>query len=197
MELILTPALPCDKNGNYLPLHTKPSPLVPIDATDDNAWHPFDDRLAFDFANFQFSELQASESKINRALDLWMAANLKAGGDESIPWSSAEEMYATIDAIQEGNAPWRTITFKYNGLVQQSHRNGCFSHMNFVRETLVKFYTSNLRREILQIKSIMFRIANLQLMVTVYGQTWCLRIGLGHRRYVVMHFILNMTDSKF
>jgi hypothetical protein len=89
--------------------------LLPIDATDDNAWHPFDDRLAFDFANFQFAVLQASESKINRALDLWMAANIKAGGDESVPWSSAEEMYATIDAIQEGNAPWKTITFRYNG----------------------------------------------------------------------------------
>ena len=88
---------------------------MPIDATDDNAWHPFEDRLAFDFAKFQFSELQASESKINRALDLWIAANLKAGGDERVPWSSAEEMYATIDAIQEGNAPWKTVIFKYNG----------------------------------------------------------------------------------
>jgi hypothetical protein len=24
-------------------------------------------------------------------------------------------MYTTIDAIQEGNAPWKTVTFKYNG----------------------------------------------------------------------------------
>jgi hypothetical protein len=93
----------------------KPPPLLPVDATNDNAWHPFDDHLAFDFANFQFAELQASESKINRALDLWMAANIKAGGDERVPWSSAEDMYATIDAIQAGNAPWKTITFWYNG----------------------------------------------------------------------------------
>ena len=96
-------------------MHTKPPPFLPIDATDDNPWHPFDDRLAFDFANFQFAELQASESQINHALDLWMAANIKAGGNESVPWSSAEEMYATIDAIQEGNAPWKTIPFRYNG----------------------------------------------------------------------------------
>jgi hypothetical protein len=67
--------------------------------------------LAFDFANFQFTELQASESKIHHTLDLWMAANIKAGGDERVPWSSAEEMYATIDAIQASNAPWKTITF--------------------------------------------------------------------------------------
>lgn len=89
--------------------------MQPADATDQNPWHPFDDRLAFDFANFQFAKLQASESKINRALDLWMAASLKAGGNGDLPWSSAEEMYATIDAIQEGDTPWKTITFRYNG----------------------------------------------------------------------------------
>jgi hypothetical protein len=88
---------------------------VPIDATDDNPWHLFEDRLAFDFANFQFVELEASESKVNRALDLWMAGNLKAGGDGILPWSSAEEMYSTIDAIQEGDTPWKTIAFRYTG----------------------------------------------------------------------------------
>ena len=90
-------------------------PLQPADATDQNPWHPFDDRLAFDFANFQFAKLQASESKINRAIDLWMAASLKAGGNGDLPWSSAEKMYATIDAIQEGDTLWKTITFRYNG----------------------------------------------------------------------------------
>ena len=89
--------------------------LQPVDATADNPWHPFNDRLAFDFANFHFAELQSSESKVNHALDLWMAAALKGGGDGELPWSSAEKMYATIDAIQEGNALWKTISFKYNG----------------------------------------------------------------------------------
>ena len=119
MELILESwwhsALSCNVNGNYFTLHMKPPPLQPVDATNDNAWHPFDDCLAFDFANFQFAELQASELKINCVLDLWMAANIKAGRDERVPWSSAEDMYATIDAIQAGNAPWKTITFRYNG----------------------------------------------------------------------------------
>lgn len=40
---------------------------------------------------------------------------MKAGSDEDLPWSSADELYATIDAIQEGDAPWKTISFKYNG----------------------------------------------------------------------------------
>lgn len=97
MELILEswwhPALPCNENGNYLPLHTKPPPLLPVDATNDNAWHPFDNRLAFDFANFQFAELQASESRINCALDLWMAANIKAGGDERVVFCRGNVCY--------------------------------------------------------------------------------------------------------
>ena len=82
---------------------------------DPNPWHPFQDRLAFDWAHYHFIELQSSESKINRGLDLCMAATLKCGGGSSPPWPSAQEMYSTINAIQEGNAPWKTIKFKYNG----------------------------------------------------------------------------------
>jgi hypothetical protein len=115
IKLTQLPAIPCNKDGNFLSLHTKPIPLQPADATDQNLWHPFDDRLAFDFANFQFAKLQASKLKINCALDLWMAASLKASGSSDIPWSSAKEMYTTIDAIQEGDAPWKTITFRCNG----------------------------------------------------------------------------------
>src|ERR1700733_3244141 len=52
---------------------------------------------------------------INKGLDLWLAATLKAGDDTPLPWSSAEEMYKTIDSIQEGDAPFKTICFKYSG----------------------------------------------------------------------------------
>lgn len=113
VQLMRSPAIPCNRKGNFLPLHTKPTPLPPADAMDWNVWHPFDDCLAFDFANFQFAKLQASESNINHALDLWMAASLKVGGNGDISWSSAKEMYFTIDAIQEGDVPWKTIPFKY------------------------------------------------------------------------------------
>lgn len=98
-----------------MPSHTKLTPLQPAGITDLNPWHLFDDHLAFDFTNFQFSMLQASESNINCALDSWMAASLKAGRNGDLPWSSAQEMYTMIDAIREGDALWKTITFKYNG----------------------------------------------------------------------------------
>ena len=108
-------ALPCDIGGNFLPQYTQPpSPDVP-DAIKDNPWHPFEDRLAFDWAHYHFVELQSSEPEINKGLDLWLAATMKSGDDTPLPWSSTEEMYKTIDSIQEGDAPFKTIRFKYSG----------------------------------------------------------------------------------
>jgi Plavaka transposase len=69
----------------------------------------------FDWAHYYFVELQAPEKKIEKGLDLWLAAKLAAGDSTPLPWSSATEMYATIDSIQEGDAPFETISFKYSG----------------------------------------------------------------------------------
>jgi hypothetical protein len=33
----------------------------------------------------------------------------------SAPWASTEELYATIDNIQHGDAPFRSIKIRYNG----------------------------------------------------------------------------------
>lgn len=52
---------PCDKDGNYLLPFTQP--LQAANATADNPWAPFDNRLAFDFAKFHFAELQTSKIK--------------------------------------------------------------------------------------------------------------------------------------
>ncbi|KAF8882197.1 hypothetical protein CPB84DRAFT_1851357 [Gymnopilus junonius] len=90
-------------------------PTVAPDAKLDNPWHPFKDQLAFDWAHYHFIELQSSESKINKGLDLWLVATLKAGSKTPLPWSSAQEVYQTIDTIQEGDAPFKTIYIKYGG----------------------------------------------------------------------------------
>jgi hypothetical protein len=81
-------------------------------------WNPFEDRLAFDWAYYHFTELQSSEREVNKGLDLWRAAILKAGDDTPLPWSSADKMNQTIDAIQEGDAPFETIRFKYAGPIR-------------------------------------------------------------------------------
>jgi Plavaka transposase len=79
-----------------------------------NPFHPFEDRLAFEFADYHFSRQQSSESSINEALRLWGAQSAKNGHDD-VPWKSAAEMYKTIDRIREGNNPWKNVPFRYNG----------------------------------------------------------------------------------
>jgi len=109
--------LPCDIDGIFLPEYTQPPPPAAPDAREDNTWHPFEDRLAFDWAYYHFVELQSSEREINKGLDLWLAAVIKAGDNTPLPWSSTEDMYQTIDSIQEGDAPFKTISFKYSGAI--------------------------------------------------------------------------------
>ena len=82
---------------------------------ENNLWHPFKCRLSFDWAHYYFVELQAPEKKINKGLNLWLAEKLEAGDHSPLPWSSATEMYMTIDSIQEGDAPFETISFRYSG----------------------------------------------------------------------------------
>ncbi|KAJ7506397.1 hypothetical protein B0H11DRAFT_1850523 [Mycena galericulata] len=112
---LLANALPCDENGDYLPPHAAPPPPPPPpqDGQDPAAWDPFDSRWAFDFAQFQFVELQASERNINTALDIWAASLCES--DRLAPFKNAKDLYATIDRIQHGDAPWKTYTIRYTG----------------------------------------------------------------------------------
>ena len=116
-------ALPCDQDGRFLPEYTRPPPPDAPDATEENPFHPFEDRLAFDWAHYHFVELQSSEREINKGLDLWLAAKLKAGDDTPLPWSSTDDMYRTIDLIQEGDTPFVTICFKYSGPIPPNPPN--------------------------------------------------------------------------
>lgn len=104
--------MPCDENGNFLPPYSPPPPPMPP-PVDNAAWAPFPGWIAFDFAHFHFIEQQTSEAGINKALDLWAASVLKYSGDT--PWSNAQELYASIDGIQLGKAPWRTFKISYSG----------------------------------------------------------------------------------
>jgi hypothetical protein len=108
-------ALPCDRDGDFISPHSRPPPSVALDAKEDNPWHPFDGRLSFDWTHYHFTELQSPAKKIDKGLNLWLAAKLEAGDKSPLPFSSAAGMYATIDSIQEGDAPFETIHFKYSG----------------------------------------------------------------------------------
>lgn len=115
--------MPCDRDGQFIPEYTHPLPHNAPDATDENPFHPFEDRLAFDWAHYHFVELQSSKWEINKGLDLWLTAKLKAGDNMPLPWLSTDDMYQTIDSIQEGEAPFMTICFKYSGLIPPNPLN--------------------------------------------------------------------------
>lgn len=56
---------------------------------------------------------QSSKGQINEALELW-AANILKYGDET-PWKDADDLYRTIDEIQEGEVPWKVYNMDYTG----------------------------------------------------------------------------------
>ena len=112
--LITNTAIPCDENGDNLP-DPPPAPPAPpaTDGQDPTSWTPFGSRLEFDFAHYHFVEVQSSANAINTALDMWQASILKHG--EDVPWSSAQDLYKTIDSIQLGDAPWKVYRISYQG----------------------------------------------------------------------------------
>ncbi|KAH6916719.1 hypothetical protein BKA70DRAFT_1091373, partial [Coprinopsis sp. MPI-PUGE-AT-0042] len=72
----------------------------------------------FDWAHYHVVECGSSEAKIKKGLDLWLAAKVQATGDpecEGLPWASAQELYETVDEIQAGDAPFKTVHFRYSG----------------------------------------------------------------------------------
>ena len=109
-------AVPCDKDGNPIRPGSAPPPRYPVDATPSNPWHPFPDRIAFEFADIHFTEQKSSKSQVDRALDFWLASTIAAGGDgHNVPWKTAKEMHETIDSIKAGPVPWKTVRFRYTG----------------------------------------------------------------------------------
>lgn len=108
--------MPCDEDGNFLERSAPPIELNDPEppAHTSSAWRPFADRIEFEFAHLHFVEAQSSKGLINRALDLWAASAIKNNGIGPT-WKSADDLYAAIDAIREGQVPWRVFTVKYNG----------------------------------------------------------------------------------
>lgn len=109
---------PCADDGSFLP--TPVSEPFHDDSMDtlrlsENPWAPFEDRVAFDFAQYHYVELQSSESEIAKGLDLLCAMGIKYGSRNGSPWKSVKELYSTIDSIQTGSAPWKTYKFRYTG----------------------------------------------------------------------------------
>ena len=113
ISLLLLSGMPCNEYEEYLPPFTRPPHPVAQANVDDDCWNPFSSRIEFDFAYYHFVEVQNSAAKIDKALNWWTATVMKFG--ESAPWRNSDELYAAIDAIKEGGAPWKVYRIHYNG----------------------------------------------------------------------------------
>ncbi|KAF8154657.1 hypothetical protein B0H34DRAFT_809194 [Crassisporium funariophilum] len=93
---------PCDENGHYLPSGTPPPPR-PTAAPGD--WKPFEDGLQFKIADFLYRHEEMSQGNINHLLELWALSLMKHGSVG--PFDSYKDIYDRINAIEEGDAPWK------------------------------------------------------------------------------------------
>lgn len=113
----------CNENGHFLSSTTSPPAHEPLDATPQNPCHLFEDRLSFKFANYHFSLKQTSGASIDKALQLWATQSAKNSFND-IPWQSADNMYHTIDQIQQGDNPWRAIPLRFQVHCAITHQSG-------------------------------------------------------------------------
>ncbi|KAF8802592.1 hypothetical protein BYT27DRAFT_7226303 [Phlegmacium glaucopus] len=101
---------PCDKEGRFLPDGTPPLPRS--NAGPDN-WDLFDDEVQFLTGDFLYWQEEMSAGNIDTLLDLWALSMAK--NDDLGPFTSYKHMYATIDNINQGDAPWKSFTMSYTG----------------------------------------------------------------------------------
>ncbi|KAH9943733.1 hypothetical protein B0H21DRAFT_779671 [Amylocystis lapponica] len=104
-------ARPCNIYGDFLPAGSPPS--VSEEALPDD-WTPFNDRPSFEFAELMFKKVQMSGGNLDSLLQIWTAHNIINNRGQPI-FESTEDMYATIDSIQHGDALWETFTVRYGG----------------------------------------------------------------------------------
>lgn len=106
-------ALPCDEQGNFLPKDAPPPP-PPVRLPTD--WSPFENRPAFEFAEFTFEKSHASTADVNAQLRMWQAYNLLKGHDTTM-YDSMQDVLNTIDDIAVGDLPWSSFDVRYTGAV--------------------------------------------------------------------------------
>ncbi|EIW76962.1 hypothetical protein CONPUDRAFT_158103 [Coniophora puteana RWD-64-598 SS2] len=105
---------PCDGDGNFLgSADTPPGPPPPPPPQSRNDWSPFQDRVAFETADFLYTRSQAPVDHINFLMRMWGLSLEKYGADP--PFADHTKLHKTIDAIKTGDVPWSSFTVSYKG----------------------------------------------------------------------------------
>ncbi|KAH9957041.1 hypothetical protein BGW80DRAFT_1439280 [Lactifluus volemus] len=108
-------SLPCDEDGNYLPLddagHFPPPARLPACLADD--WTPYRGRIEFETMEFLFCKNQMSAGNMDILLDLWAATLLPHS--DSPPFAGHSNLYETIDSTPLGGVKWQNFSISYQG----------------------------------------------------------------------------------
>lgn len=111
----VAPALPCDRDGHFLDDGAPPPPHPARLQTD---WSPFENRPAFQFAEFAFEKSHTSTQDLNEQLRLWEAYNILKG-NEGTMYDSMKDVLSTIDDISLGDLPWSSFHVRYTGPIDE------------------------------------------------------------------------------
>ncbi|KAJ7719659.1 hypothetical protein B0H16DRAFT_1794428 [Mycena metata] len=96
--------VPCDHTRAPIPPNSPPPPRSTV-PTDD--WSPFEDEVQFKTADFLFRRVEMSQGNIDYLLELWGLSLMKHG--DLGPYDNYQQLYAAIDSIGAGNAPWKCL----------------------------------------------------------------------------------------
>ncbi|KAI9429507.1 hypothetical protein H4582DRAFT_2114355 [Lactarius indigo] len=97
-------ALPCDKDGNFLPPGAPPQPR---EGAPEGDWSPFKNEVQFQLADLVYCRAKLSATNINSLLHLW--AQSMSQFDAPAPFESHEDLYALIDSSALGDVPWQCL----------------------------------------------------------------------------------------
>lgn len=98
-------ALPCDRDGAFLPAGAPPDPRHTAPQGD---WTPFNSKIQFKVADLLYRRAQLSAPNIDALLELW-AESLAEDDAPQAPFTSHEEIYNTIDSCELGDIPWQCL----------------------------------------------------------------------------------------
>lgn len=106
-------ALPRDSEGKRIPLGTKPAARN----EEPNEWTN-DEKRQFKSADFTYRKASLSGPLIDELLDLWEESLNEHGA--SAPFSSHADLYAYIDSIRHGDAPWHCLLARWTGPIEEN-----------------------------------------------------------------------------
>lgn len=106
-------AIPRDSEGNPVPPGARPAART----AEPNEWTS-EEKHQFKTADFTYRKASLSGPLIDELLELWEESLEEHGA--SAPFASHTELYAFIDSIKHGDAPWYCLLARWTGPIEEN-----------------------------------------------------------------------------